>query len=1188
MKLSKESDESDNALNSQNAASWGCIFSSSLLFIIDIHAIKLSQQEYSGTGDSALSDHTLVSGRFFHNILSKKGLYSIIKVMWFCPVRKGEHKLSLDSMRFRNFKEEEWHTFWGMISAAAADVPDVITGITDLGSKCSAAIGTIDAGIELWKIVNAHKKLHDSVKRKIYQHVPEALGSSVNKISKAIFNYLNRLKKQDKNIAYYYQERKDKEFADALYAACVDTVSAYNVPEPELRFFLSEVAKIILDPANALLLTEDEEILKGLLNSVRNLNEGLEVVHNSQHALKGELQRFLRDYSDLAMEVYELSDEVGWIKRDVGQIRDDVDHLKTQVNDMQQPLSSQQTQSQPDNQEYLERFDEPLFLEKDDESNVTLASMYVSPHISGTSDKAADRIMAWYRKKSRTTCMLLFGSAGVGKSTLVSKIIADANRYSDDRDFPLLADQVLAVALRNHCDDIDIDKKSRDILKDLFPGYSKDELRNKLLVLDGLDEICVLRRDFNGFNFLNKLAQLDTGFHVLVTSREDREYFDDPDDIIGIQIERLKWEKEELEAWCRKYADAKEEKRTWCKQFISEYTDMLKKNANDGRKDIFCVPIILYICGNSGIQLSDHDSVGEIYDDAFRRILLRKHIQSQEGQVDLVEADAGSNIITWQYTKELAYQMFLLNTLDLAEVGDPEHPHTKGLKNARSRTKAFLKEKCGLEVNDDALKPKKELALCPFTRSNNADGITFAHKTVYEYFTAVKLYEDYFTQFDAKYFQNNKPQTEAAAKAVAESYIEAFRYKGIPAEIFAYLNSMQKPPFSGSFGMNTGGFDAEHFLQTYVFGMKTCILSRVAVKEPVSEYNYWFEPVSEQFNRAFQNFTWFLTGHGFTNADDIDACKHIRDLLSLTDTEVCLSGWNLSGSDLHDVDLSNAYLSGTNLSSANLTGTNLCNADLRYANLSSANLAEANLSNADLSGANLTDADLTNSLLNGASIEAADLNGANLSAADLRTISGIPQNFESSQTSSVFLHRTKLSKWNDLSILPTNDSLLFNGLCLVNHYMEIVTDLGTGNGDVLVLAEKEIYRANYKYKLVTEPFTSLRELEDYISHFVIDSCKEKVLKDLTEGDSPWYIEEVGELYVLLGGIADNYYSIIPDSGYVENETTDSFDYKCTIINFREEKRTIEMKCIKRNGTWYISEFKYPIHDEMNDHTPNEI
>ena len=120
-------------------------------------------------------------------------------------------------------------------------------------------------------------------------------------------------------------------------------------------------------------------------------------------------------------------------------------HLETRMTDIEQNKSAPKKQSKPDNQEYLNRIYEPLFLEEDD-SKVTLASMYVSPHISGKQDTAADCIMTWFGKNSINKCMLLFGSAGVGKSTLVSKIIADACCATDDREYHLRQDQVLAVA----------------------------------------------------------------------------------------------------------------------------------------------------------------------------------------------------------------------------------------------------------------------------------------------------------------------------------------------------------------------------------------------------------------------------------------------------------------------------------------------------------------------------------------------------------------------------------------------------------------------------------------------------------------------------------------------------------------------------------------------------------------------
>lgn len=192
---------------------------------------------------------------------------------------------------------------------------------------------------------------------------------------------------------------------------------------------------------------------------------------------------------------------------------------------------------------------------------------------------------------------------------------------------------------------------------------------------------------------------------------------------------------------------------------------------------------------------------------------------------------------------------------------------------------------------------------------------------------------------------------------------------------------MQKIPFSGSEKVSANEFDTEHFLQAYVYGMEKTILSRVNVKAPVSEYCYWADPVSEQFNRAYQNFTWFLSGHGFMNVDNIDACKRICDLLTLTDTEVCLSEWNMSGADLRCAILSRADMFGVNLSGANLERADFEDAILIFSNLRNAKLSGANLIGAVLVNADLTSADLTHSCLIDSDLSGANLNDAILNRA---------------------------------------------------------------------------------------------------------------------------------------------------------------------------------------------------------------
>ena len=131
-----------------------------------------------------------------------------------------------------------------------------------------------------------------------------------------------------------------------------------------------------------------------------------------------------------------------------------------------------------------------------------------------------------------------------------------------------------------------------------------------------------------------------------------------------------------------------------------------------------------------------------------------------------------------------------------------------------------------------------------------------------------------------------------------------------------------------------------------------------------------------------------LSAANLTNADLSDA--------NLAKAE--LVGARLDGANLNRAGLDGAQLSGAFLSDALLAEATLRNCDLRSAWLVGARLQHADLSGSDLTGATLTfawlwntnlsqttlvKAKLGNSYLGGARLDDADLTGANLSAAQL-------------------------------------------------------------------------------------------------------------------------------------------------------------------------------------------------------------
>ncbi|GET39009.1 NACHT domain-containing protein [Microseira wollei] len=100
-------------------------------------------------------------------------------------------------------------------------------------------------------------------------------------------------------------------------------------------------------------------------------------------------------------------------------------------------------------------------------------------------------------------------------------------------------------------------------------------------------------------------------------------------------------------------------------------------------------------------------------------------------------------------------------------------------------------------------------------------------------------------------------------------------------------------------------------------------------------------------------------------------------------------GFFLSGANLSDANLRDAYFIGADLSGATLIGAKLFDAklfgaDLSGATLIGAKLFDAKLFGADLSGATLIGAFLSDADLRGADLRGADLRGANLRGANLR------------------------------------------------------------------------------------------------------------------------------------------------------------------------------------------------------------
>ena len=578
--------------------------------------------------------------------------------------------------------------------------------------------------------------------------------------------------------------------------------------------------------------------------------------------------------------------------------------------------------------EYIRSYNRPLFLEVD--SDISLNKVYVDPITEDNGENITDEIYNWYEYDSEKI-LIIKGAAGIGKTSLVSRIIADTYGHSDFKN-NLEREDVFPIILRSNIEAFENASSNKTpiaIIKDILDVRSED-IQKSLIILDGFDELALLSKGFDCKKFLKHLVgdldNLETT-KVLITSR--------PTDEINVDIENVKiksivWKKDQVIAWCEKFKNAseKDSEKQWCGEFITNYDDLAQNDSNGNKMDIFKAPMILYLACHSNSQISANETVGEFYDRVFRSIASREHLKKHVAPNVLKNESEKENIINWQFTKELAYQMFLHDTLILSDL--------KLIENAENRTAEVLVKR-GIIANKKDLKidKLKYLAVTHFAKkTTNEKGIEFAHKTVYEYFTAVKLYEDYFAEITEDY--PNPDEDSEKIEKVWINIIEAFRYNVIDENIFVYLNKMERPVYNGKVKDECKGFDFKTFENYFVEGMAQKILADLVIKKRVNEYVVNNNLLTTQISLAFRNLTWLLTGRGFRNRQN--KFQKFYELISYTYSSLNLMHWNLQGMNLKGANLRGANLRNAELRDVNFAGADLSGADLRNTNLNSTNL----------------------------------------------------------------------------------------------------------------------------------------------------------------------------------------------------------------------------------------------------------
>lgn len=618
--------------------------------------------------------------------------------------------------------------------------------------------------------------------------------------------------------------------------------------------------------------------------------------------------------------------------------------------------------------EYAKKWNENVFLnnfnkrDKNAGVNIKLKELYLEEHLPHyvweMNDEPLDdlrELLCEYTVDNDDKKMLLIlGQAGIGKSTLITWIMANLVKKKDD------------IYIYQFASDLEnIDWQGNDILNDVFKRLELryDELENKVLILDGFDEIHsssdkgkILNQIYHRLKEMSYLKHIS----LIITCREN--YIDELEKVKCDHITLQTWDDEQIISFCEIYRSMSK------RNVLQANLDMMLEN-----KKVFGIPLMLYMVLALNISVERNASLVDIYDKIFAvdgggiyDRCINNLSYGKEHRIGKVKQQIH------HISQKIAFWMFE-NNAEKATIPQIEFKNICDIVMKEVKGKAE-------DIQSDVLIGSyfETIRHC---EGLETDELQFVHRSIYEYFVVVYFFESINT-LRSKEDIAGKLGELLKAGCLSEQILEFIKYKFDDLKGYSLLDSI-KEIFNIMLRDGVSYYTEERYKN--VIGKERKIFSNMV--EIVGLWNSTLGEVDDNIISCLQS-----NRQNKLNLKGIRLSAHETltiNLLRKNSNEIDLRGVyleeaNLSGADLSWVDLSGAHLAGANLSGANLIGANLYGASLYIADLSGANLDGANLSGADLSRADLSGAHLVGADLSQGTLLRANLSGTNLSRADLR------------------------------------------------------------------------------------------------------------------------------------------------------------------------------------------------------------
>ena len=428
-------------------------------------------------------------------------------------------------------------------------------------------------------------------------------------------------------------------------------------------------------------------------------------------------------------------------------------------------------------QEYADKWNQNMFLndfDKRDENagvNVKLSEVYLEKHLPhyiwGSNRNVSEDLMKLLKEyiygNNENRMLLILGQPGIGKSTLITWIVANFTDKVDD-----ILVYKFAPDLKN------IGWKSNNIFDKILETLklTYNDLNGKILILDGFDEVNVE----NGRNkILDKIywslnGNLTEKILLIITCREN--CIHDLEKIKGQYITLTPWNEKQIESFCFVFRE-----KTYSK--ISKHTI---RNVIRNR-EILGIPLILYIVLALNISIGENGSIVDIYDRIFslkENSIYDRCIYEEPHRVSEIKKQIH------QVSKDIAIWMFENNS---EEASIPQKKFEKICYDIMQKYKNKRKDACEDFLIGNYFK------LVKHCEGVETEEVYFVHRSLYEYFVVETIYSSI------------EKQVKVSRESLASDLGRFLKGNKLSKEMLYYLNlKIRKSKINNEFNMLNGAF----------------------------------------------------------------------------------------------------------------------------------------------------------------------------------------------------------------------------------------------------------------------------------------------------------------------------------------------------------------------------------------------